>query len=170
MARNGSDPAVLVMPLSVEERASQAWRMARDAKQAAASGVERATEAYFTLIAEVRDARAESNAREMKWQAWRDAITRQINALTHATRQVRASTSNSTPEEIRNELPTLPEIIVEEVRAELRRDSDRAQAKQMRTLKGWVASGVGKAVTAIVYTAIVLALGVLWREWSGMHH
>lgn len=158
------------MPLDVAERATQAWRMAQRAEHAAASGVDRATEAYFTLIAEVRDMRAEANVREDRWRAWRDAISRQINALTHATRLVRTATSDSTPEQVREELPTLPEIIVEEVRAELRRDSDRAQAKQMRTLKGWVSKGVGKAVTTIVYTLIVLGLGVLWREWSGMHH
>lgn len=162
---NGSDHKIPLMPQDVGERASQAWRVAHEARQ----GLDRATEAFFDVIGEVRQWRAESNARETRSQAWQEAITRQINALTKATRHVRKSTSDSSDEEIRNELPTLPEIIVEQVQAELRRNSDRVKAGWVRKFQGWLIKGAGKAVSVLVTAAILAAAGWLARDLLGSH-
>lgn len=161
---NGSERRIPVMPQDIAERSAQAWTVAHRAEAKAESSADRATEAYFDLIGEVRQLRSEGNARETRWEAWRESMARQINALTHATRQVRRATSSSSDEEIRNELPTLPEIIVEQVRAELRRDSDRTKADWVRRVQGWAVKGVGKAVTLLVTAALLAAMGWLARD------
>lgn len=166
---HGSDRTIPVMPTDIAERSAQAWNMARRAKDEVTAATDRATEAYFELVGQVRSLRTEGDAREVRRQAWESAIGVQINALTHATRQVRRSTSGISEEDVRNELPTLPEIIVDEVRAELRRDSDRVQAQQLRTIKGWIKKGIGKAIATLVTAAVLATAGWLARDLLGPH-
>jgi hypothetical protein len=156
-----------MMPGDIAERATQAWTVAHRAELKAEASADRATEAYFELIGEVRALRAEGDAREVRVGAWQDAIARQMRALTESVRMVRKSTSNSSDEEIRNELPTLPEIIVEAVKAERRVDSDRAAAAKWRTAQGWIVGGLGKAVKTAIAVVLLAAMGWLAREIVG---
>lgn len=155
---NGPERRAPVMPHDVDERSAQAWHMANEARSLVDGTANSTLEMFGKMMAEM--------GRNSVSVA---TMGQQIDRLTRSVRLVRKQLGGSSDEAIRDELPTLPEIIIEEVNRELRRDSDRAAAQNYRLVKRWIFKGIGKAVAAIVSLAIMAAAGYLARDIFGPH-
>ena len=101
-------------------------------------------------------------------------MRRQMNAVTRSIREIRKSTSDVDDDAVRNELPTLPEIIVEVNRtivAEAEKAATRhSDAKKLRRYNWWektIESGVAETVKRVVGLLLIGVVGWMAHELLG---
>ena len=142
-----------MMPTDIAERSAQAWSMAREAKQSARV----AYDSTLDVAQSVGQLAGEQGR-----------LITHIAQLTRVIEELRARFDRAAPADDEERPITFPDL-EKILREEKKRDSDRVQAQQLRTIKGWIKKGIGKAVATLVTAAVLVTAGWLARELLGPH-
>ena len=153
------------MPVATHAIAVEAWERSVRAENRAELAVNEIFEirqGMLSLSGEITAFATEAQRDRLAAQDDRVDLRRQMRALTESMRHVRKSTSTDSEEQIRNELPTLPEIIIEVNRqavaaaqVEITRHSDAKKLKQYNWFHKMFRDGAGAAIKHIVSLILV---------------
>lgn len=160
-----SDRKIPVMPMATHDIAVDAWhRSVRTERsvQLVADEILEIRTGMLNLSGEIAGFALEAQRDRLTAQDDRVDLRRQMRALTESMRHVRKNTSADSDEQIRNELPTLPEIIIEVNRqavaaaqVEITRHSDAKKLKRQVWWEKMFRDGAGAAIKHIVSLILV---------------
>lgn len=160
-----SERRIPVMPVATHAIAVEAWERSVRAENRAELAVNEIFEirqGMLSLSGEITAFATEAQRDRLAAQDDRVDLRRQMRALTESMRHVRKSTSTDSEEQIRNELPTLPEIRIEmtklvlaEAEAAVTRHSDAKKLKRQVWWEKMFRDGAGAAIKHIVSLILV---------------
>jgi hypothetical protein len=151
-----SERRIPVMPLTAHDIAIDAWTRSVRTEHRLDLAVDEILEVRTGMIklsGEISAFAVEAQRDRLIAQDERREMRKQMNALTHSVREVRKSTSAASDEQMRKELPTLPEIIVEmnqkivsEAELVATRHSDARKLKRYNWFEKSVSDGASEAI------------------------
>jgi hypothetical protein len=175
-----SERRIPVMPMATHDIAVDAWHRSVRTEARVDLAVDEILEirgGMLKLSGEIAGFATEAQRDRLTAQDERRDMRRQMNALTHSIREVRKSTSGASDEDVRKELPTLPEIMVEfnqkivaEANAAIARHSESKKLRRYDFIEKTFKDGVGEAVKHAVLWISMGILGWLVHDILTIEH
>lgn len=177
-----SEKRIPVMPMETHAIAVDAWRRsvrAEERSEYVAEEVLKINTGMLALSGEIAAFATEAARDRLAAQDDRQEMRRQMRALTESMRHVRKNTSSDSEEQIRNELPTLPEILTEAnqnavkaAQAEISRHSDAKRLGRYNWFEKTLRDGGAETIKHIVSLILIGVLGWCAHAFLGTseHH